>query len=243
MSFFDKILGKKSKPEMEKLELPPLPPLEKQSMPQHPAAPAPKKFELPELEPDRKIPTSRVEIKKTMPADITIPTGPPRVDPSHIKFPSMHTEHHEGARPELFGERKPVLKKPSFMQRAMQKPNMQPRPMPGAHPAPTFPGQMHHPAEQPVHHEEFRELHEPDKKALVPSHVDTNKPKFIDINDFRSILSNIGYIKGKLKESSDVLERLNDTKLEEDKAFEKWRLELEDVQRKMLFIDKSLFEK
>lgn len=214
MAFLDKIFGKKKKPEMERLELPPLPPLKRQAveLPRY----QPRSLELPEIRPEPRMPTSRIEIKKTMPADITIPTGPPRVEPSRIRFPyEMHKPE-----PKMFGGFKPVLKKPSFPS-FVQPRSITPSPAPIA---PRFEGQK-------------------EEKQLKERYLPVKRTLFIDVNNFNSVISNINYIKGKLKESDDALVKLNDTKLSEDKAFEKWRTQMEDVQRKLLYIDKALFEK
>src|SRR3989338_2271869 len=129
---------------MEKLELPPLPPLQKPfnkpaERPFQPSIQQAPRFELPEFRQEPRIPTSKIEIRKTMPADITIPTGPPRVEPSTLRFHDSINVHTPGqtqphARPQFFGEKKPALKKHPFMQgpmqkNAAQKPIMQPVPM------------------------------------------------------------------------------------------------------------------
>ena len=46
-----------------------------------------------------------------------------------------------------------------------------------------------------------------------------------------------------LKESEDILTRLEDIKSSKDKEFEHWRSCLEDMERKLLWIDKQLFGK
>ena len=46
----------------------------------------------------------------------------------------------------------------------------------------------------------------------------------------------------KITDAKDVLSQLSDLKAQEDAEIENWKSELEDVERKMNFIDSSLFE-
>ena len=49
-------------------------------------------------------------------------------------------------------------------------------------------------------------------------------------------------MKGKFKMEDDSFSRIADVKSMQDKHFEDFKTSLEDVQRKILFIDRSLFE-
>lgn len=67
-------------------------------------------------------------------------------------------------------------------------------------------------------------------------------PMFIRTDQFRSALENIEMIRAKFSEEDDLFFRVNDVKSSQDQKYEALRQSLEDVQRKLLFIDKSLFE-
>lgn len=66
-------------------------------------------------------------------------------------------------------------------------------------------------------------------------------PIFIDIDSFRTMLGDIDTIKGDIKSSEIILEHLQEIKNSKDKELERWRLQLEDIQRKVNYVDKALF--
>ncbi len=65
---------------------------------------------------------------------------------------------------------------------------------------------------------------------------------YVKVEDFREMLGGIQVIKSNLKECDEIYERLNQIKNDEDKEFEKLRSQLEDLQRKLVYVDKVLFE-
>ena len=69
-----------------------------------------------------------------------------------------------------------------------------------------------------------------------------NGPKYIRSDRFKAVLDDIAQIKAKFKEEDDFFFRINDIKSAQDQKFEDFRQSLEDVQRKLLFIDKTIFE-
>lgn len=66
-------------------------------------------------------------------------------------------------------------------------------------------------------------------------------PIFVDINSFKTMLDGIDTIKSDIKLSEDVLQNLTKIKDSKDKELEKWRLQLEDIQRKISYVDKVIF--
>jgi hypothetical protein len=68
-------------------------------------------------------------------------------------------------------------------------------------------------------------------------------PIFVNVNSYRDALNCVTSIRSKIKESEDHLQKLNDIKNSKDKYFEQFRTKLEDLQRKSLYVDKSLFER
>ena len=67
-------------------------------------------------------------------------------------------------------------------------------------------------------------------------------PIFVKIEGYKDVLDTINAIKMKITDAKDVLSQLSDLKAQEDAEIENWKSELEDVERKMNFIDSSLFE-
>lgn len=96
--------------------------------------------------------------------------------------------------------------------------------------------------EQPKSHLEMHEEHEDIKPNIIPEKHVTNKEIFVRTENFKFVVDNLNSIKKKIKESEKALARLNDIKNSEDKEYEKWHSQLEDVQRKLMYADKTLFE-
>jgi hypothetical protein len=69
-----------------------------------------------------------------------------------------------------------------------------------------------------------------------------DKPLYVKADDYKSIIGALTVIKTKIEDSERILTDLNELKNTKDKSFEKWRSELEDIQRKLLYIDKTLYE-
>ena len=72
--------------------------------------------------------------------------------------------------------------------------------------------------------------------------VESKKPKslFIDSSNYKEMLEHLGEVEARLKESADIIKNLNEIKNAKDKEFEKWRLQLEELQRRIMLVDKTL---
>jgi len=82
------------------------------------------------------------------------------------------------------------------------------------------------------------EIRQPKKRErLIPE-----GPIFVNVNDYQSVLDCMNNIRNSIKESENIILRLNELKTEEEKEFEKWRSELEDIQKKLTYIDRTIFE-
>jgi hypothetical protein len=68
------------------------------------------------------------------------------------------------------------------------------------------------------------------------------KTIFVEINDFKELLEDLGEVREHLNEHEAILDKLNAIKNETDKHYDKWHAQLNDLQRKLLFIDKTIFE-
>ncbi len=69
------------------------------------------------------------------------------------------------------------------------------------------------------------------------------KDLFVDVSEYTSVLDELDKIKSTIAKGQDSLNDLMSMKSEEDSEFEKWRNVLEDMERKLLSIDKTIFER
>lgn len=67
-------------------------------------------------------------------------------------------------------------------------------------------------------------------------------PVYVRIEEYKDVLDVMNLIKSKIAEAKETLAKLNDLKNEEDAELELWHTSLEEVERKVDFADKALFE-
>jgi hypothetical protein len=67
-------------------------------------------------------------------------------------------------------------------------------------------------------------------------------PVFVRIDEYQDVLDVMNMIKNKLEDAKETLSKINELKNEEDAELELWRTGVEELERKMAFIDKALFE-
>jgi uncharacterized NAD(P)/FAD-binding protein YdhS len=67
-------------------------------------------------------------------------------------------------------------------------------------------------------------------------------PVFVRVQDYDDVLSLVSTIRKKLDEAKETLVKVNDLKNEEDHQIELWQNTLEEIQKKIEFIDHSLNE-
>lgn len=65
---------------------------------------------------------------------------------------------------------------------------------------------------------------------------------FVKIEEYKDILDIIDLIREKVEEARTVLGKINDLKNQEDSELELWKTALNNVERKLEFVDKTLFE-
>lgn len=68
-------------------------------------------------------------------------------------------------------------------------------------------------------------------------------PIFVNIKKYDTLLETIEGIKGRLRECATSLNNANVSKCLEDSKFTQWQGNVESIQRKLLYVDKVLFEK
>lgn len=68
------------------------------------------------------------------------------------------------------------------------------------------------------------------------------KPLFVKSNDYNAIVAGINTINNRMKEAESMLEDIESLRKEKEKYLQEWRSLLEDTQRKLVYVDKMLFE-
>jgi len=81
-----------------------------------------------------------------------------------------------------------------------------------------------------------------ERKLLREGIISGEGPLYIRLDKFKGTLKSISVIRGDLKKSDEMLLNLVKSKEEKDKEFEKWRNLVVDIQKKLIFIDKTLFK-
>ncbi|MFH1053315.1 MAG: hypothetical protein V1740_02750 [Candidatus Woesearchaeota archaeon] len=66
-------------------------------------------------------------------------------------------------------------------------------------------------------------------------------PLFVKTDDYKEIMKNIRDVRTKINESDQILLNLNEIKNQKEKEFDKIHNQLEDIQRKLVYIDKAVF--
>ena len=109
-------------------------------------------------------------------------------------------------------------------------------------PLPEFPQALPAPSERPAEEKEVRvfdrtieqeereqEVHEVVRPVLRPS--------FVAVEDYKRIINDTNAIRSKLMDAELFVRKLSDLKNEEERSFEKWRVQLEDVEKKLNYVD------
>jgi len=81
-----------------------------------------------------------------------------------------------------------------------------------------------------------------DLEAPIVIHHDKG-PLYINLSGYKSVILTMEDIRDCLRRANDHLDICNTIKAREDSALEAWHSSLENIQRKMIFIDRSLFER
>lgn len=76
-------------------------------------------------------------------------------------------------------------------------------------------------------------MDEPQKKAM---------PVFIKIEDYKDVIDVMELIKHKVDEANSILEKIKELKAQEEAELEEWKTNLQEVEKKIEYIDGTLFE-
>ncbi|MBI2647297.1 hypothetical protein HYW99_02365 [Candidatus Woesearchaeota archaeon] len=77
------------------------------------------------------------------------------------------------------------------------------------------------------------------RKELVEQDV---KSIYVKVDNFKATLGIINIVRNDLKKSDDLFMKLESIKVSKDKNFDRIKFSLEDLQKKLIFIDKTLFK-
>jgi len=77
--------------------------------------------------------------------------------------------------------------------------------------------------------------------AETKKEIDTGKPIFIKVDKYRAILRELSNIKSIIKNANFSISALHSLKESEDSELEEWRSRIEDIERKLIYVDDSLF--
>ncbi len=67
-------------------------------------------------------------------------------------------------------------------------------------------------------------------------------PIFVKVEEYNEVLGIISEIKSKLDESKNILKHISDLKVQEDREISSWKIGLDDVEKKIKYMDHTLFE-
>lgn len=70
----------------------------------------------------------------------------------------------------------------------------------------------------------------------------TAKTIYVKVDKFKATLGSINMVRGDLRKSEEALVKLENIKNSKDKAFDKMKSSLDDLQKKLIFIDNTLFK-
>lgn len=94
----------------------------------------------------------------------------------------------------------------------------------------------------PAYFSRMGEIREEVERDSRIHHRLLKKPIFVEVNDYRKIVKEIGSIKKDSKKSKDVTQSLEGLKTKMESKLKVWNKELEKIQRNLVFMDKVLFE-
>lgn len=67
-------------------------------------------------------------------------------------------------------------------------------------------------------------------------------PIFIKIDKYKDVLDILHLGKSKIREARVLIEKINELKNAEDAEISAWHNSLDEIEKRVMFIDKSLFE-
>ena len=81
-----------------------------------------------------------------------------------------------------------------------------------------------------------RRLFAHEKRREIPKTI------YVRVDNFKATLGSINIVRSDLRKSEEALTKLENIKSSKDKSFDKIKSSLDDLQKKLIFIDKTLFK-
>jgi hypothetical protein len=79
------------------------------------------------------------------------------------------------------------------------------------------------------------------EEHLEPARHVREKPLFVSVDDYQQVLGSISYIRNRLQDAEALVKKLNELKVSEEKEFDSWRAQLEDLQKKLAYVEDVIF--
>ena len=126
---------------------------------------------------------------------------------------------------------------PTYAQPAQRAPfQAQPMPIMNAE-------EEHEENEQPMEPEASdRDYQKLTRRYLFPERRHDARQTFVKVEKFKAVLDNISMIRSDLRKSEEALLKLEQMKGSKDRSYDKFKASLDDLQKKLIFIDKTLFK-
>lgn len=67
-------------------------------------------------------------------------------------------------------------------------------------------------------------------------------PVFVKIEEYKEVLDIIAVAKEKIQDARSVMEHLTELKEQEDAEIDAWKSNIEDIEKKLHYVDNALFE-
>jgi len=108
---------------------------------------------------------------------------------------------------------------------------------------PKMPQVQSKPLSTPLQKRELKKIYDKTIKETVPERKEIirrtpTKPIFVSTEDYKKIMDDSNTIKARLLEADEFLNRLSTIEKQEEILFGKWRSRLEDVEKKLNYVDK-----
>jgi hypothetical protein len=72
--------------------------------------------------------------------------------------------------------------------------------------------------------------------------MEKQNPVFVKIDEYKDVLDIMDLIRNKVSEAKAIMGKITELKNQEDTELEYWSSELADIERKLDYMDKNLFE-
>ncbi|MBT7903371.1 hypothetical protein HN587_05905 [Candidatus Woesearchaeota archaeon] len=70
--------------------------------------------------------------------------------------------------------------------------------------------------------------------------MERSAPVFVKIDEYKDVLDIIDLVKNKIGEAKHLINQINEIKNQEDTELEMWYNEINDIERKVDYVDKTL---